>query len=399
MARNKGTFKFGANFEVQAAEAFDPRVVVETRADLINKETWPYDGDTIYVYNGMIVGVANDKTVWMLVDKTQITSSGYEGWKQIDASSAITIGIVDNVTTDDPSQALSARQGKVLNDKITDITGKLTAIFTYKGTKATWTELEAVESPQAGDVWNLEEAHENVPAGTNWVWNGSAWDALAGTVDLSGYVQKEPGKELISTEKLTLIDTNASDIANLKLKDTELEGKISTVEDKLSKVKSYYEVPAAVLALTAGTESGEILSAVGGNWNNFIAEIKKAQPIVAKKQTTGTGTENDLVISVTGKYDMTDSANDSVSLIYLDGLNEHTIKISRANETYSVAITDVSIAKDSELKVVQSTADSAVEAILKLNGEVGEEGSVKHTATQIATTIINDELSWVEVSE
>jgi hypothetical protein len=39
MARNKGTFQFAANFEVRAAEALDPRVVVASRSELIKKET------------------------------------------------------------------------------------------------------------------------------------------------------------------------------------------------------------------------------------------------------------------------------------------------------------------------------------------------------------------------
>ena len=39
MARNKGTFKFAATLEVQAANALDPRGVVNTKAELINKET------------------------------------------------------------------------------------------------------------------------------------------------------------------------------------------------------------------------------------------------------------------------------------------------------------------------------------------------------------------------
>ena len=52
MARNKGTFQFAANFEVKAAEALDPRIVVATKSELINKETWPSDGDTLYLYEG-----------------------------------------------------------------------------------------------------------------------------------------------------------------------------------------------------------------------------------------------------------------------------------------------------------------------------------------------------------
>ena len=31
-------------------EALDPRNVVESKADLINKDTWPSDGDTLYLY-------------------------------------------------------------------------------------------------------------------------------------------------------------------------------------------------------------------------------------------------------------------------------------------------------------------------------------------------------------
>lgn len=39
MARNKGMFTFAANFQVKAAEALDPRSIVTTKAELINKET------------------------------------------------------------------------------------------------------------------------------------------------------------------------------------------------------------------------------------------------------------------------------------------------------------------------------------------------------------------------
>jgi hypothetical protein len=35
MARNKGTFQFAANFEVKAAAALDPRIVVSTKSELI----------------------------------------------------------------------------------------------------------------------------------------------------------------------------------------------------------------------------------------------------------------------------------------------------------------------------------------------------------------------------
>ena len=393
MARNKGTFGFAANFEVKAQEALDPRVVVDSKADLINKETWPYDGETIYLYNGLIVAVVADKSMYMLIDKTKVLEADYSGWKQLDVSAAQTVEIIDNLTSQSTTAALSANQGRILDSKITDLQSKLTAIFTYKGTKATYEELEAVESPTVGDVYNVEAAHNNVPAGTNWVWNGTDWDALAGTVDLSGYVQKEAGKQLIPDEKLALIDTNASDIAALETRADDIESDITELQESVANVKSYFEVPTAVMSLTNASESEDILAAVGGNWSTFTAAVKTHQPIVSSI-TTG---QNVDVMHLDSKYTQTDSANDSVTLSYLDGLNKIEIKISRATDTYSIVKTTTSIAKDTELQAVKSTADAATEALVILNGDENTAGSVKKTAKDVAQTLIDGELAWIEV--
>lgn len=393
MARNKGTFAFAANFEVKAQEALDPRVVVDSKADLINKETWPYDGETIYLYNGLIVAVVADKSMYMLIDKTKVLEADYSGWKQLDVSAAQTVEIIDNLTSQSTTAALSANQGRVLNGMITDLQSKLTAIFTYKGTKATYEELELVESPTVGDVYNVEAAHNNVPAGTNWVWNGTDWDALAGTVDLSGYVQKEAGKQLIPDEKLALIDTNASDIAALETRAGDIESDITELQESVANVKSYFEVPAAVMSLTNASESGDILAAVGGDWSAFTTAVKTHQPIVSSI-TTG---QNVDVMHLDSKYAQIDAANDSVTLSYLDGLNKIEIKISRATDTYSVVKTTTSIAKDSELQAVKSTADAATDALVILNGDENTEGSVKKTAKDVAQTLIDGELAWIEV--
>lgn len=133
---------------------------------------------------------------------------------------------------------------------------QLTNIYTYKGSKATYADLPT-KGNATGDVWNVEAAYtstvdnKNYAAGTNWVWNGTEWDAQGGSVDLSAYatteslntaiagvnqniasnlgeinslktavstkVEQVEGSSLITSEKLTLIDTNATDIAALKL--------------------------------------------------------------------------------------------------------------------------------------------------------------------------------------
>lgn len=262
MARNKGTFTFAANFQVKAAEALDPRVVVENKAELINKETWPYDGETLYLYNGLIVAVSADKALYMLVDKAKALEGDYSGWKQLDAAAASVTEVIDNLTSTSTTAALSANQGKVLGDRVTSLEGKLTAIFTFKGTKENTGELPKDGSQQVGDVW-----HVNADSG-EYVWDGDSWELLGLSVDLSTYalktevssakseaieesksytdqaksdlttqlgnkVDKVSGSSLVPDAKISLIDQNASDIAAIKeqLGDGEDTGIVKDVED------------------------------------------------------------------------------------------------------------------------------------------------------------------------
>lgn len=221
MARNKGGFVFASNFEVKLKEALDPRVAVSAKADLINKETWPYDGDTIYLYNGLIVSAGNDG-VYRLIDVTKITEADYSGWQRIDAAAAEKLTVVDNLESEDPNAALSAKQGKVLMNEINTVAGKLAGVYTFRGSKETFAELPE-EGMIAGDVWNVNEKVGNHPAGTNWAWTGEAWDALAGSIDLSAYSTTSEVEALLKVESdraiakeeelLLLIEGNAGEIS------------------------------------------------------------------------------------------------------------------------------------------------------------------------------------------
>lgn len=252
MARNKGTFTFAANFQVKAAEALDPRVVVENKAELINKETWPYDGETLYLYNGLIVAVSADKSLYMLIDKTKALESDYSGWKQLDAAAAASTEVIDNLNSESTTAALSANQGRLLGSRVTSLESKLTAIFTFKGTKATVAELPKDGSQQVGDVWHVTENNGE------YVWDSANWELLGLSVDLSNYalksevtsaaqgaledakeyadglnstlqeqlgnkVDKVAGSSLVPDTKIELIDQNAADIAAAEEKITALE--------------------------------------------------------------------------------------------------------------------------------------------------------------------------------
>lgn len=81
--------------------------------------------------------------------------------------------------------------------KMTDIA----TAYHYKGTVASFAALPTANQKE-GDVYNVEaaDATNGIKAGDNVAWNGTDWDSLGGTVDLSGYVAKEDGKGLSSTD-------------------------------------------------------------------------------------------------------------------------------------------------------------------------------------------------------
>lgn len=232
MARNKGTFQFAANFEVKLQGALDPRILVDNKSELINKETWPYDGDTIYVYNGLLVAVAADKAIYMLVDKDKILEADYSGWKQMDVAAAQTVEIIDNLSSSSTTAALSANQGRVLGQRVTTLEGKISSVYSYKGSKATYAKLPS--DAAAGDVWNVEEAHDNHPAGTNWAWTGTAWDALGGAIDLSAYYNKTQANAAIAAA----VDAEKT---LREAADTALDGKITTNTQAIAKINGSAE--------------------------------------------------------------------------------------------------------------------------------------------------------------
>lgn len=76
----------------------------------------------------------------------------------------------------------------------------ISAVYRYKGTKTNYSELPT-SGNNIGDVWNITNADtaNHIKAGDNVVWDGSKWDNLSGTVDLSNYLQKGGKQTTTST--------------------------------------------------------------------------------------------------------------------------------------------------------------------------------------------------------
>lgn len=333
MARNKGTFKFAATLEVQAASALDPRGVVNTKAELINKETWPYEGETIYVYNCMQVAVVEEKAVYMLIDPSKILESDYSGWKKIDASAATVVEVIDNLLSTNPNAALSANQGKILDDKISALSNKLTSIFKFKGSKDNLDTIQAVESPETGDVYH------NSANGGEYVYDGTQWELLGLSIDLEPYAKTADVTSSINAAK------------------EDLEGQITTVTADLQG-----KIDTKVTA-----EDGKSLVA-----DNLIDQITQNKTDIASLTTTVGGLTTDLADYKVKSVDTT--ADNGVALELSEaGVLKVTADVSAlaTKESVDTISTKVeNLTTNLKVKDVDTTASNGVSLSL-IEGKVG----------------------------
>ena len=78
---------------------------------------------------------------------------------------------------------------------------KTSQIYRYKGSVGTYDDLPTTHD--VGDVYNVVAAYGDYPAGTNFAWNGTEWDALGGSIDLSAYVEESELAPLAKSGKLS----------------------------------------------------------------------------------------------------------------------------------------------------------------------------------------------------
>lgn len=201
----------GSGFDLGANLPLDNRTVQATLAD---RDSMP----TIQLVEGLFVYVKENKTAYIL--KGFDPDGSNRVWETLATSTVVEI--INSLESDRTDAALSAAQGKALKTLVDELKASVAAALDYKGTKDTYEELPA-EGNKKGDVWNVVGAHGTTPAGTNYAWDGTQWDPLGGTIDLSGYYTKTQVDDAISAAK-----------TELEAADTALEGQITTVTNQLN---------------------------------------------------------------------------------------------------------------------------------------------------------------------
>lgn len=270
MARTKGSVAFPFNFEIGAQSPMDARLVVASKADLIAASTYSAKN----YYKGMQVVVADTQEVYILKDVSKITSSDYSGWTRVDGEGS-KVTVIDNLTSNSTTAALSARVGKALNDRISGLGN----VYRVKGTKSTIEEVYDISADaKLGDVWNITSAFtiggKPYPANTNVVciveWSTSTtpqnnWDPLGGTVDLSTYV---PKSDIV--DNLLTSDSKKSLSAKQGLA-------LATMIRELEDNKETYQLLKTLESGTLSTQSE--IDAILGPYSSFNAALNAGKVI------------------------------------------------------------------------------------------------------------------------
>lgn len=213
-----------------------------------------------------------------------ISGSNYTNMAVIAADRYVP-NVVNNLTSSNTANALSAAQGKALNDKIS----ALGSVYRIKGSKTNISEVLALTDAKAGDAWNVTNAFtfggKPYPANTNVVCitatstsdhDENNWDPIGGTVDLSPYAKKSDISYTTDLPDSLVVPQTIGGI-NKGTKVSDLEGStISQMFDNLL----FPEVQPTIQAPSATIHFKDTFS------SNGVYEVGTTAPIAANFNTS-----------------------------------------------------------------------------------------------------------------
>lgn len=233
--------------------------------------------------------------------------------------SHLTVDDVRNtLTSTETNKALSAAQGKALNDRISGLGN----VYRVKGTKTNLSDVLALTNAGVGDVWNVTNAFtlggKPYPANTNVVCitatsssdhDEGNWDPLGGTVDLSTYVPK-------------------SDIVdNLSTSDSK----------KPLSAKQGLALATMITELEDGKETYQLLKTF-------------------ESGTLSTQSEIDAILGPYSSFNATLNAGKVIHGVYKDSINRmNTVAFSAFNDTTNSRVRMFAILNNSTLLYIQAT--------------------------------------------
>lgn len=191
---------------------------------------------------------------------------------------------------------------------ITQIDAKIASVLRYQGVVDTRADLDTIQSPIVGDVWHVtEDAGE-------YAWNGTAWEPLGSSVDLTAYATTVSVNDMIAVAKNELATEIEAESQTRENEDLSLQAKITeeattrqeqddVLTGELNKIKTAYptkeEMTVAIEAsaskkvtstLTSDTGTALIFNESDGGGTMFTKK-DGSKSFVGVHDGSGVGTE------------------------------------------------------------------------------------------------------------
>lgn len=345
----------------------DAYTKTEVNAELAKKSdvhNHPYLSNTVKYAGSSSAGGAATSANKVNKSVTFKATDGATAGSTFDGSTAVTVSYAtvgaapashthdDRYFTEDEVTAELAKKsntGHTHDDRYyteTEVDNKIAAAVSsalkYKGTKATTGELPT-SGNATGDVWNITNAcaaSDSLPkvnAGDNVAWNGTSWDVLAGTVDLSNYYNKSE----VNAELAKKSDThNHPYLSNTtKYAGSSTQGGAATSANKVNKSVTFKATGGATAgsafdgsaAVTVDYSTVGAAPASHTHDDRYYTESEVTANFAAKNHThdvsiaTSTGT-NELTLAHGAKYALTAGGQSFVFTMPSDNNTHNTSK-------------------------------------------------------------------------
>lgn len=298
----------------------------------------------------------------------------------LDTTNGITGSVIDETLPSSTGNAGRIPSTNAVVTAINQVKSSISGVYTYKGSVASYDALP--DDAEAGDVYNVEAAYGNYPAGTNYAWDGTKWDALGGSVDLSAY-QTKNDESLTTTAKTVVGAINELDgeVATNTTNIGALQTTVGNAESGL--VKDVADNTAAIGTLQtslAGKQDATISVNIQGAAKTTIPDaLTSLDTALTAVKTTADGAakvDASNIVPATWKGVLGYQSASDVSAAVIAGVTTNTYddNLDTTDKTIVGAINEINTSnsgkQDSSISIDGITADTVEGALTELDTDI-----------------------------
>jgi hypothetical protein len=298
----------------------------------------------------------------------------------LDTTNGITGSVIDETLPSSTGNTGRIPSTNAVVTAINEVKSSISGVYTYKGSVASYDALP--DDAEAGDVYNVEAAYGNYPAGTNYAWDGTKWDALGGSVDLSAY-QTKNDNSLTTAAKTVVGAINELDgeVATNTTNIGALQTTVGNAESGLVKdVADNTEAIGTLQTSLAGKQDATISVNIQGEAKTTIPDaLTSLDTALTAVKTTADGAakvDASNIVPATWKGVLGYQSASDVSAAVIAGVTTNTYddNLDTTAKTIVGAINEINTSnsgkQDSSISIDGITADTVEGALTELNTDI-----------------------------